>query len=232
MTKRLKPTEIDLGWHYEVEQRPRGVVVIIDANAATTNIPLILSKKPRRLIVVNEKKLAQAKLVYPGALLVGESDILDLAHFVASNNPPVIDKTDLANRDVLWMSVNGSRLIEAYAQPGAEVVTCAFNNMAAVKKWFFRNRHGQALSIIVAGNRGMPMLEDYKCGEVLRNILLGESYDWEEVKKEVKDFLATVPEYAPNYRANLPYILDRDRFKIVPRIERNEEGFLEIKDAL
>ena len=223
--------EIRRIWFHNLPEKLPGNVVVVDAYAASANMSTLLSKKPNKLIIVNEESLERASGIYEDAILVGESDSLPSSEFLFNNQPVNMYQGDVTGKNVLWMSVNGSRVFEEtmkHAEIG-EVLAGAFNNSRAVTEYL--NHRNGLVYIVMAGNRGIEVTEDRICGEILERRLKGEKVDWEEVKKDVSAFL--VENYdLKEARRDLPYIVDRiDEFNIVPRCFKNKEGFLEIKSA-
>jgi hypothetical protein len=61
--------KIQIYWPWELPQVINGSAVIIDINAATTNISLILTRKVKELFIVNENNVARLKKKYSGSLV-------------------------------------------------------------------------------------------------------------------------------------------------------------------
>lgn len=83
------PREIE-----KIRQR-RETVVVVDLWAATTNLVLMVAKKPARVIVVNDQRYPQAARTYTGAILIGESRKTLQEKFVSSNDPMEIERVDI-----------------------------------------------------------------------------------------------------------------------------------------
>ncbi len=217
--------EVKKIWFDELPDSLDGDSVVIDAYAGSTNIPLILARNPKRLIAVNEENLTQASQTYPSSILIGESDRPNLA-FVAANHPDSISGLSLKDRDVLWMSINGSRVLERVQgiTSNGLVLTGAFNNSRALLDYL--QRKNKDFNIVMAGSRGIRVEEDRLCGDYLESRLYGKPLEWADVVLGVADaILRSDPE---NARINIAYVLNLDRYHIVPRCFKNPDGFLEI----
>ena len=223
--------EIRRVWFHSLPEKLPGHVVVVDAYAASANMSTLLSKNPNRLVIVNEENLERATQIYKNAFLVGESDLLPPSVFSFNNHPVNMYQGNVGNKDVLWMSINGSRIFEEtmeHTEVG-EVLAGAFNNSQALTDYLIKK--GGVVYIVMAGNRGIEVAEDRICGEVIERKLKREMIDWEEVKKEISRFLVKFYDSIEAV-SDLPYVVDRiDEYDIVPKCFRNSNGFLEIKPA-
>jgi len=225
--------KVKIQWFYELKGKPTGTIVVIDVYGATTNIPMILSKGPKSLVVVNERNLRKAQQTYEESILVGESDNLPRKVFKASNHPANINSAKLSGKNVLWMSDNGSRVFEAVAvRKKRRVFSCSFNNITALSRWLKKDKGERKITIVISGSKGIPADEDRLCGELLKKLLLGKEYNWGKIRKDVTNFMDGHPGYKGKHKKDMKFILDLGRFKSVPICFKKENGFLEIKDCL
>ena len=207
----IYPVHIEKVWFYELPSdfEFNGTTVMVDANAASSNMPLFLSKNPARLLVVNEQNLSRALMQYPDALLAGESLSMDPERFSASNHISSINKIEAGGKDILWMSINGSRaLVNFLAQSQKDVL------------------------IVMAGDRGQEVLEDKICGEMIEKKLSGLPVDWEDSRQALTKELMKYASDQSEIKDDLPLLLDLNRYNIVPKCFKNKDGFLEVKDIL
>lgn len=117
---------IDIKWSWQLKRQISGVCVVLDINAATTNLALILSKGVNKLIIANEKNVFSLKKKYKDAFVIGESNTLPEELFNCSNLPSDIVKQKLAQRGVLYMSNNGSKVIEKNFRLGCKKIVNSF----------------------------------------------------------------------------------------------------------
>lgn len=84
---------IEKVWFHELpkDQKIDSIVVMVDVNAASSNMSVLLSKNPKKLLVVNEENLSQARQIYPQSILTGESLSLDPSKFQASQKEVLAD---------------------------------------------------------------------------------------------------------------------------------------------
>lgn len=221
--------EVKKFWFHKLPGKLKGDVVIVDACAASANMCILLSKRPQCLIVVNERNLEKAENIYKSAILVGESERLPSHRFVASNNLDDMRKVKVRDKKVLWMSINGSRVVEKVMEmknkKGEEAVAGSFSNMQAISSYFSRKRG--RVNIVMAGNRGVEVEEDKICGEIIERMILGLSFDWEQAREKIKKF---VKRYYGVWRRNLKFLVDYpNEFDVVPKFFINKSGFIEVK---
>lgn len=216
-------------WKPDVEHIPLGSVVVIDACAATTNMAILLSKHPHHLIVVNEQTLSAAQETYPDALLIGESKLLPKEVFVWNNQLTKMYGSNPAGKDLLWMSINGSKVIERVMMHNpAEVLAGSFANMSALAEYL--QGRIRPIAIIMSGDQGEPVAEDRICAEILTAKLHGVPFNWDTSKREIEE--AFRAHYSTEEYEEIPYLLDHfDEFSIVPRCIQNASGFLEVVAA-
>lgn len=217
-------------WFSKLPQELNGNIVVIDAFAASANMSILLSKSPKRLVVVNETTLHDARKVYSDSVLIGESDILKPTAFAFSNQLKDMYHGDATAKTILWMSVNGSRVFERAMQivHNGSVLAGAFCNSKAVAEYLMKSP--QNTTLIMAGNRGTEVDEDRLCADVIEYRLRNRTFDWEEIKRKVSEFITRY--YEPTEaHDNLFYLLRLDEFNIVPKCFLNEYGFIEIINA-
>ncbi len=217
-------------WFWEMPEKIPDVVVVIDAYAATTNLCLMLSQKPKKVILVNNINFEKAKINYPDSTVVGESVSLSADVFKVTNLPVDIAKANLSEKQILYMSINGTRVLESIFKKTKIILICCFTNMAAVVKYLYRQRVKEIV-IIMSGDWPDKVYEDKICADVLINEFTGKSYNWKEYSKEVTEFINSYYGYPNKRKKSLPYVLDLNAYNIVPRVFKNKQGFLEIRPS-
>jgi phosphosulfolactate phosphohydrolase-like enzyme len=218
--------KISCFWSWEIPVNIDGPIVVIDAWAATSNLPIILSKKPARLILVNEQNLDRARQFYSQAVLIGESYQKPPISFVVSNAPSDVVKADLKGKTVLFMTINGTRIFEKFKDVRL-VIGCAFNNLKSVVK-FLQNK--DKVTIIMAGDNPNKVLEDKLCAQVLQDELENKTYDWLLLKAKTSRFIQDYYAWPEQTELeSLTIIFAKSTYNIIPVSLINKEGFVEIK---
>lgn len=223
-------------WEIEVEANIEGTAIIIDVFAASSNIANMLNRDVKELLIVNEENIEKASSLYPQALRIGESQKLGEEFFHVSNSPTNLWNYNLTGKIVLFMTNNGSRVVElAFAKGIIDVILCSFTNLRkTVSKLVKTNR----ITIIPAGERSMPgripdgkCLEDLLCARALKESLLGKLVDWNEIFRQGKLFIKT--HYPPNKNldSDIKRVFQLDIYPIVPICHKEEDGFIHLKKA-
>lgn len=164
---------IALKWVWELGQASSvgTTYVITDVYAATTNIVTLLSRQVKKIIIVNDLNVQAAKHIEPDALLVGESNVLPGKEFASSNYPSALDTLSVTDRTILYMSANGSKVIEAvFEHIPVQVLTVSFCNLDAVAK-VLREKTDANIILVASGNRefaDQAAEEDLACLQALK----------------------------------------------------------------
>ncbi len=221
--------QIKIYWFWEASRLISSPIVVIDAWAATTNLSLILSKKPKRLILVNEKNYQKALKIYKGSFLMGESFQLPPTKFNFTNYPSDLYQADLKNQSLLYMTANGTRVFEKFKDKKM-VIGAAFNNLAAVVS--FLKKYSK-ISLVLAGDYPHKVLEDKICAQIYLCELRNKKYNWQAIKKRLSEIIVNYYTWpATQEKEGLRHIFEKSRYNIIPTAKVNKEGFVEIKDLL
>ncbi|MBI2029235.1 2-phosphosulfolactate phosphatase [Candidatus Gottesmanbacteria bacterium] len=215
-------------WMWELPEKIDGTAIIVDAFAATTNIPIILSKKPKKLIIINGEILDKAKKIYPDGLVIGESTTLPKKTFICSNFPSDIIKCKFKNKIVLYMSSNGTKAIESVWRLTNHTVSCSFNNMLAVKK-YIHNKKENNITVVMAGEFYKKVLEDQLCAEAIIKEIKEEKYSWSDVSDKLIEYIKFHYKAVRKDFQSLDLTLNKNSYNIVPGLFKNNNSFLEVK---
>lgn len=228
--------EVEICWSWEVPNSIDKTCVVIDVNAATTNIPIFLSKGVKSLTIINEASLLALKEIYQNSLVIGESKILPKKAFHASNLPPDFLHLDFQDKEVLFMSNNGSRVIEKFFGLGVEkIITASFVNAGAIIDYFKEDRRRSVL-LVPAGETWFPdkrSMEDYYCAEFIKRTLDGEEPDLEAYLQRSRDFVVTKYNWATKLLADevAKVEFNPNSYPVIPYCF-NDEGIIKVISAL
>lgn len=214
-------------WLWEVPSKLDGLAIIVDTFAAMTNLSIILSNNPHKLVIINDRLLSKAKEIYKDGLVVGESSVFPKNTFVCSNYPSDIAKHNFTNKTVLYMTLNGTRAIELVWKLTKNVIGCSFNNMNAVKQYVNREKI-QTVHIIKSGESNQMVLEDEMCAEVIMKELQGKVYNWDDIVRRIKDYLYNYYTASLKDFESFDIAAKRNKYFIVPSIYKNNKNFLEV----
>lgn len=184
--------KLRINWPWELPRNiSSSLCVVIDVNAAATNLAIILAKKVKKLVIVNESNLLTFKEKDKGVFVIGESKTLPRELFDASNLPPDYIKLNLHSKVVLYMSNNGSRLIEDLFQRNAKkIITASFVNIGKVVNYL--KKINDSILLIPAGEAYFPdkiAKEDWYCAYVIKKLVNGEKIVLDDYLKKSENFV-------------------------------------------
>lgn len=175
-------------WPWEITDNLEGTVVVADVWGGTTNIATLLKNKPKKLLLVNRKNVESAKDEYPNAFVIGESTDLPKKFFNISNYPSDVANAKIKDNIVLYMSNNGTKVIElAFSKGGKKIVPVSFTNIQVVTDYL--KRLDEQIYLIPAGDLGRRVDEDFYCVVSLEKMIKGESVNLEEMQEKSKSFI-------------------------------------------
>lgn len=221
----------------EIENLRAGnnALVVIDIWAATTDLVLMLSRGPSRLIITSDQRYLQAEKTYPGAIIIGESKKIPKEKILSSNDPYEIDKVDISNRIVLFVTNNGTRVLEALSSGATgRVFAGSLVNFRALVSCL-KSGDFERIMIVAAGNLtgdkgGKVFIEDWLAADVFEKSLTGQEVDLgsvgEQIRKAVFDIYQEETDIPPEKRF-WPYIFAPES-DIVPTAFINSDGFVEV----
>lgn len=225
--------KIEIRWPWEVTSLINQVVVVVDLYAATTNISSLIGRGVKQLLVVNKDSVQKVKLDHSDALIIGESLDLPKDFFDVSNFPHKVEQTKVTGRRVIFMSTNGTRIIElAFQKKAKKVITCAFNNIESVVDWLKENKT-ETITIIPAGDTTLIDLkseEDYFCSKALRDQLIGKQVVWGKILNQIRSYIPA--HYHPqDFAEEIKVLLALNKYQVVPRCEKISDGLIKVYNA-
>ena len=236
-TVKAAPKESVILWPWEIKSPIEGPAVMFDVLAASHNI-IHLAQIAKRLFTVTKKKVLEALDRYPDAVLIGETDNPQLyaqlkEKFISSNQPSTVLRADVANKDVVLITNNGthtlSELIEHQANP---VIVGHWINIDAVVA-YLRNQKGDRIHLVPSGGRekifenvGGKLMEDWYCAQAMKDLIIGTSRDYKNDFRASREFIHTI---APQDEDELLLILRVNTTNVVPLCYPISSGIIEVK---
>lgn len=225
--------DLPILWPWELPERLSGVVVVIDVYAATSNIAFFLARQVAQLLLVNNESVHRVKHQHKGALVIGEDFSLPDDFFDTGNQPHKTEGIDISGKEIIYMSNNGTRIIDLAFRKGARnVIATSFLNMGASVSWL-REISEHDVLLLPAGDvriKENPVTEDMACAETLRDILMGKPVDWKERFREVEEFMLSY--YDPEHcKLDIPIITDLNRYPVVPLCHWKRDGLISVSAA-
>lgn len=215
------------------------IVVVADVFAATTNLSYLLSQKIEDLILVNSAIFKKIKKIFPDALIIGESPDPAIK-FAASNNPFYIRKINITGRKVLYMTNNGTRVIQLALDRGAaKVYTAGFVNLNAVAT-FLKLKSLSDIILVPAGEYQLPKwgyssdhaLEDLFCVQVLKTIVEEKKPKLEKKISKARKFILQYYPKRETRKVDLEIIFNVNSLAIVPVCRYKNNDLIHVVKAV
>lgn len=230
MMANAKPqTGITLCWSWEAVDTKGAVCAVSDVLAATTNIARMLTQGTKKLVLVNDETVEPVLARLKNAIPVGESRKLPRGFFSVSNHPQELFRYDFRNRQVIYMSNNGTRVIADVLKKGARSVTAvSFVNMSAVLA-YLQTQRDRRLILVAAGEgtyEDPHAPEDYACITELSRILAGGEPLRERVFTDLEKRMRAY--YGRNFwEEDVGFVLKKDTCPVVPVFVSHENGTID-----
>lgn len=132
----LVPEHLPQSAEEEREEQAGVVYVVIDVIRATTTLCVLFEQGCRRVLVAPSVAAARdaARTDGAGALLAGEVGGLAPPGFDYGNSPRELAAAEVAEREVIFATTNGTRALRA-CLGGRAILAGAFRNAGAVTAW-------------------------------------------------------------------------------------------------
>nr|BBH93782.1 putative 2-phosphosulfolactate phosphatase [Thermogemmatispora argillosa] len=150
------------------------VYIVIDVIRATTTMTVMLERGARRVLVAESIEQARAgAAAHPGRALCGERNVRRIAGFDYGNSPREFAQLDLAGRELILTTTNGTRAFHACPPETIRLAGC-FRNAQAVTSAALRlaRDHDRNIALVCAGEFRYFALDDAVCAGYLAAELL------------------------------------------------------------
>lgn len=134
------------------------VAVVIDVLRMTTTATVMFSRALAGLRVVADVSAARREAELAGALLLGERGGVRLPGFDHGNSPLELGEVDLAGREAVLCTSNGSKAVEASAGARHLLLGAVVNDAATARRAVALAQTG--ITLVCSGTDGKPALED------------------------------------------------------------------------
>ncbi len=145
------------------------IYIVIDVIRATTAITSIFDRGAARVLVADTVEQArEVAQKVPGRLLCGERNVQPLPGFDYGNSPSQFARANLAGRELILTTTNGTRAFFACPEQSTRLAGC-FYNAHAVTSYALTCAHEQAgnIAIVCAAEHGYFALDDTVCAGYL-----------------------------------------------------------------
>lgn len=222
--------KVEICWPKELPENINGVAVVCDVWAATSNINSFLSRKVKKLLVVDDNNVQDVKEKYKNSLVIGESVEFPKTFFDASNYPLDIERTNIEDEVILYMSNNGTKVIElAFEKNAKQVLTVSFSNLKTMGEYLRSSE--EEIYLLPSRDLHNEVVEDLVCVQSLKKFIRGNDVNLDKIKEEAKSAItirygAEGFDQAANFK-----ILFQNNLDIIPICEKTN-GFINVFNGL
>jgi 2-phosphosulfolactate phosphatase len=210
-----------------------GLTVIIDVFRAFSTACYVAGNGAKNIIVTGSVDTAMKLKQYnPVCVLAGERHEKKIPGFDYGNSPAAIKNVDFTGKTVILTTSAGTQGI-INASHARTIITGSFVNAGAIVR-YIRKEKPVLLSLVCMGYAAQqPIEEDSYCADLIRNELVGESSDFEQMMKTIRAtsgrrfFLPENQDHSPAEDFDL--CLDLNRFDFVLQAEKTGEDQYELK---
>ena len=145
------------------------IYIVIDLIRATTSITAILESGASQVFVADTLEQAQQAIEkHPGRLLCGERNALPLPGFAYGNSPAQFAQLDLARRELILTTTNGSRAFYACPEQSIRLAGCFYNGLAiATQALELAQQRNSNIVLVCAAESNHFALDDATCAGYL-----------------------------------------------------------------
>lgn len=140
----------------------RQVCIVVDVIRASTSLVVLLERGASKVFIAADVETARQMAPHrPGAVLAGEEQGLAPRGFEYGNSPVELSRAEVAGREVIFVTTNGTAAIRAVERNGP-VLVGALRNGAAVCREALESAQGMEadLTVVCAGREGAFGIDD------------------------------------------------------------------------
>lgn len=148
-----------------VKAAENDIYIVIDVIRATTSLAVIFERDVARVLIAGTVDQARrAADLVPGRLLCGERHALPLPGFDYGNSPVQFAQADIAGRELVLTTTNGTRAFFACPDKSVRLAGCFYNAQAVITCALAQARECQGnIVLLCAAEAGYFALDDAAC---------------------------------------------------------------------
>lgn len=159
------------------DRRKRVVYVVVDVIRATTTLAVAFDRGCQRILLAPdiETALERARREPGRFLLGGEREGVAPPGFDLGNSPDEYARANLAGRDLLFVTTNGTRALRA-CTGGQAIFAGSYRNAEAVVQSAIQSARSAEITeivIVCAGRENQPAYDDTLCAGYLARMIEG-----------------------------------------------------------
>jgi 2-phosphosulfolactate phosphatase len=223
----------------ESEASRRRVLVVVDVLRATTSLLVLIERGCAGVIIAPTVDAARRfGRAHPAVLTAGEEGGRAPEGFDFGNSPAAFARADVAGREVVLATTNGTRAMHAAREATVTLAGCLRNRSAVAREAAAAAAaSGRDLTVICAGREGRFSLDDAYTAGAIVDAILGEparspACDPTDAALAARALYHAVPDAGALFRTtragrnvirigleeDLRYCAERDRSTVVPRV--------------
>jgi 2-phosphosulfolactate phosphatase len=181
-----------------VKSNPEDIYIVIDVIRATTSMVVMFERGAARVFAADTVEQArEGARKHPGRLLCGERHALPLPDFDFGNSPAQFAQLDLAERELILTTTNGSRAFYACPEQSIRLAGCFYNAQRVTARALrFAQERSSNIGIVCSGELGYFALDDATCAGYLAQVLQ-QQYPAIQCHESVLAATAIYQGYAP-----------------------------------
>jgi len=151
------------------ESQPDDIYIVVDVIRATTTMAVMFDQGAARVFAAESVELARAAaLKVPGRLLCGERNVKPLPGFDYGNSPVQFSQLDLAGREMILTTTNGTRAFYACPEKSTRLAGSFYNAQAVMSHALkLALEHHSNIALVCSGELGYFALDDAVCAGYL-----------------------------------------------------------------
>jgi len=162
----LTPQEVRADWEEKV-------CIVVDVLRASSTIVMLLAKGCRRVYTVRAVTEARRLARSQGFLIAGERGGLTLSGFDFGNSPCEVEAIDVAGKEVVLTTTNGTRVVQKVAGARAVLAGCFLNAKSCCESALaLASQYRSSIGIVCAGEKSRFVLDDALCAGFLVSTIL------------------------------------------------------------
>ena len=208
----------------------RGLAVIIDVFRAFTTAAHVFANGAKSITpVLTVEESFRLKKLNPDWLQIGEEGGLMVEGFDYGNSPYDASLADFSGRTVIQRTGAGTNGV-VNAEGADERVLGSFVMAEAIVR-YIKRRDPAVVSLVAMGNVGVePNEEDESCAEYIEGRLKGETPDFSEMKKRIRESPSGAKFFDPSRphfkEQDFHLAMELDRFGFVLRVKAAEVPYV------
>jgi 2-phosphosulfolactate phosphatase len=185
---------------HAVAASPEDIYIVVDMMRATTSLPVMFERRAARVFVAGSVEVARAARVkHPNRLLCGERALLPLPGFDYGNSPVQFSQVDLAGRELIMTTTNGTRAFYACPEHSIRLAGSFYNAHAVTTHAVaLTPEQHSGIALVCSGESDYFALDDAVCaGYLAQQIIQYAQADILEIDESVEAATALYETYQP-----------------------------------